>query len=752
MNSASIELWGGVECTVNRIGDGYMDQLEASGHARRLGDLDRFAELGLRTLRYPILWERVAPAGPDRADWSWPDERLGRMRTLGIRPVVGLLHHGSGPLSTSLVDPAFPEGLAAFARAVATRYPWVDAYTPVNEPLTTARFSGLYGHWFPHARDDRTFCQALLNQCRAVVLSMRAIRSVNSAARLVQTEDLGKTHSTPNLTYQADFENQRRWLTWDLLCGRVHQHHPMWSFFMHAGIAERDVAWFVDNPCPPDVIGVNHYLSGERILDERLEHHAAVSLGGNGRARYADVLAARVLIDGQVGLAGLLSETWARYGRPMAVTEAHNGSTREEQMRWLMDVWTAAGAAREAGVDVRAVCVWALLGSFNWDVLVTRDIGSYEVGAFDVRSPEPRPTAIAQMVRDLAAGGAPDHPVLASPGWWRRADRFQHPPLHRQRRKPEAFDLSARNVQPVRPLLITGARGTLGRAFGRICEARGLAYVLLDRQQLDITSYDSVLDAVDRFQPWAIVNAAGYVRVDDAEADEEACFRLNAIGPAVLAEVCGMRGARLLTFSSDLVMDGLQDAPYTERSQPAPLGAYGRSKAEAERRVLASSADALVVRTSAFFGPWDQHNFVTIALAALAAGETFRAVDDLTVSPTYVPDLVHASLDLLIDGEQGIWHLANHGGVTWLELAQRAAVQAGVGTNGLEGCAAADVGYVATRPRNSALISERGWVMPTLDDALRRYVVDRAAFAAEPHRRGHEGTASALSVLLQALR
>jgi dTDP-4-dehydrorhamnose reductase len=86
--------------------------------------------------------------------------------------------------------------LAAFARAVAERYPWVEDYTPVNEPLTTARFCGLYGHWYPHARDVRLFARALLNQCRAVALAMRAIRLVNPRARLVQTEDLGRVHST----------------------------------------------------------------------------------------------------------------------------------------------------------------------------------------------------------------------------------------------------------------------------------------------------------------------------------------------------------------------------------------------------------------------------------------------------------------------------------------------------------------------------------------------------------------------------
>src|SRR5918997_5033171 len=145
-----LELWGGVECTGARVGDGYLDQIRRSGHQGRLEDLDLIANLGLRAIRYPVLWERVAPHGLESADWSWTDERLGRLRELGIRPIVGLVHHGSGPRHTSLVDPSFAEGLAEFARAVAERYPWVDAYTPVNEPLTTARFSGLYGHWYPH--------------------------------------------------------------------------------------------------------------------------------------------------------------------------------------------------------------------------------------------------------------------------------------------------------------------------------------------------------------------------------------------------------------------------------------------------------------------------------------------------------------------------------------------------------------------------------------------------------------------------
>src|SRR5918993_957497 len=129
--SEPLELWGGVECTVNRVGDSYFDQLERTGHAARADDLDLFAGLGLRRMRYPVLWERVAPGGLERADWSWADARLARLRRLGVRAIVGLVHHGSGPRDTSLLDPAFADRLAGYARAVAERYPWVEDYTPV---------------------------------------------------------------------------------------------------------------------------------------------------------------------------------------------------------------------------------------------------------------------------------------------------------------------------------------------------------------------------------------------------------------------------------------------------------------------------------------------------------------------------------------------------------------------------------------------------------------------------------------------
>ena len=94
---APLELWGGHECTVNRVGERFYDQTARTGHEHRIEDLDLFASLGVTSLRYPVLWERVSPDRADACDWSWTDERLHRLRALNIAPVAGLCHHGSGP-------------------------------------------------------------------------------------------------------------------------------------------------------------------------------------------------------------------------------------------------------------------------------------------------------------------------------------------------------------------------------------------------------------------------------------------------------------------------------------------------------------------------------------------------------------------------------------------------------------------------------------------------------------------------------
>ena len=149
------EIWGGVECTINRIDDQFRDQLGLCGHYERQDDIRNFGKLGIKKLRYPILWEYHQPVEDTPINWDWTSRQLDEMKASGIEPIAGLLHHGSGPAYTNLLDDSFAEKLAQYAGNVAAQFPWINYYTPVNEPLTTARFSSLYGYWYLHQTRGR---------------------------------------------------------------------------------------------------------------------------------------------------------------------------------------------------------------------------------------------------------------------------------------------------------------------------------------------------------------------------------------------------------------------------------------------------------------------------------------------------------------------------------------------------------------------------------------------------------------------
>lgn len=700
--SETLELWGGLECTVARIGDGWRNQFDDTGHSRRPEDLDRIAALGIRRLRYPVLWETVSPDDPAQADWSWHDGRLTRLRDLSIAPIAGLLHHGSGPRYTDLLDRDLPEKLAIHARRVAERYPWIEAWTPVNEPLTTARFSGLYGHWYPHGHDEGSFLRALVNQCRAVAAAMAAIRQVIPGATLVQTEDMGKTFSTPRLAYQADFENGRRWLSFDLLCGRVDEAHPFWLHLVHNGVEEADLASLRNHPCPPDIIGINHYLTSERYLDQRRRRYPDFSWGGNGRDTYADVEAVRVhLPRADTGPAARLRETWERYRIPIAVTEAHLGATRDEQLRWLKQVWDAARTVRAEGADVRAVTVWSMLGAVDWNSLLTRRAGFYEPGAFDVRTADgtPRPTAIARAAESLCRTGDFDHPVLDGEGWWQRHDRYY--------RAVAAIAGARRHLRP-RTLLVVG-QGRLGRSVAAIAGSRGLAVHSIAGERLDIADPRAVDALLDETKPWAVVNCAGFPGALNAERDPDRVLRDNVTAAVVLAEACRMRSLPCAALSSDQVFDGAQHDPYRESHPVHPIGIFGRTKAEAERAILTAHRQALVVRTGPLFGA-GRPELVRQGLHEILRVGGVGLDRDLVVSPTFVPDLVHALLDLLIDGATGLWHLANEGRIDARDFLARMRLP--------PADAIAGGGRTA---RNLSLGSERATLLPSLASALDRF-------------------------------
>lgn len=707
-------LWGGIECTINRVQENFFDQLEYSGHYSRSFDISLLADTGIEKIRYPILWEKHHPEKEDRTDWTSTEKKLLDFKERNIDVIAGLVHHGSGPSFTNLLDNNFPYLLADYAQKVAEQFPWIEYYTPVNEPLTTARFSGLYGLWYPHKKDDASFLRILINEMKSVVLSMQAIRKINPEAKLVQTEDLSKTYSTKPLRYQANLENHRRWLTFDLLCGKVDKKHPLWKYFIKHKITAKELDFFQENVCVPDIFGFNHYLTSERFLDGRINRYPKHTHGGNGLHTYADVEAVRVELKEDMGIEMLLKDAWNRYQKPIAVTEVHLHCHREDQLRWFKQVWESCNKLRAEGVQIEAVTVWAMLGSYGWNKLLTKPGGDYEPGVFDVRSGIPRPTALAAYLKSISSKKGPEHLLSNDAGWWQRSNRFFRKPLLSHNSIPAAPKHGA-------PILIIGKNGTLGRAVAKLCTQRFLKYKLVTRQECNICDEASVENAIQIYKPWAIINAAGFVRVDDAEREREQCYLENTKGAETLAISAKKNSIKLISFSSDLVFDGSKESAYVEDDTVNPLNVYGKSKAEAEKIVLQNNPSALVIRTSAFFGPWDEYNFVHYVRKSLSQYERVYVAKDVIISPTYVPHLVNATLDLLMDDESGIWHLTNNGEISWADLAYEVAGRFRLNRQYISSVTNEELNYPAQRPLYSVLSSTRGVLLPTLEEALKNY-------------------------------
>lgn len=713
MKEAKVKLplpavWGGLECTINRVNDKYLDQLEMGGFYKRPEDLDSIIATGIKALRFPVLWEKHQPHEDTMPDFSWAESHLVKLRAAEINPIVGLLHHGSGPLFTNLLDEDFPAKFASYAAKVARKFPWITDYTPINEPLTTARFSGLYGFWFPHKSNDVSFIKMLLIQLKAIVLAMREIRKINPSARLIQTEDLGKTYSTALLSYQATFENHRRWLTYDILTGLFDRQHALWGYFMRLGIKEAALHFFLLNPCAPDVIGINYYLTSERYLDENTSDFPSHTHGGNGLHRYADIEAVRANVWQPHGAEVLFREIGMRYKLPLVISEVHLHCTREEQLRWFKHIFLTASSLRAEGFDVQAVTVWSMLGSFGWNKLLTSVSCDYETGVFDISAGYARPTALARVLDPISEFSFPASVLCGQPGWWLRLPR-------------PACNEDANNSQKsgIRPLLILGKNGRLGAELIRQCKNREINYLAPDRGIIDICNSELIEQIIKEEQPWAIINAAGYVDVETAEIDSDICYKLNTLGAQKLAILCEQYKVKLLSFSSDLVFNGNKSTPYNEDDTPCPLNVYGKSKLYAETFLAKVNPSSLMVRTSAFFSPAGKGDFVSHILKHVSEGREVYASDDQVVSPTYVPHLAEASLNLLIDDACGIWHLANQGARSWYQFACDATHYAGYNVGLVKKQHSGNSG--AQRPKYSVLSSKKYGLMPTLNEGLKQY-------------------------------
>jgi dTDP-4-dehydrorhamnose reductase len=273
--------------------------------------------------------------------------------------------------------------------------------------------------------------------------------------------------------------------------------------------------------------------------------------------------------------------------------------------------------------------------------------------------------------------------------------------------------------------MIIGGTGLLGNALVR--EWSGDEVLVLGSCDVDIRQAKRVYEMVEKERPQWIVLAAAYTDVDGCESDPLRALEVNRDGAANVAEAAKSSGAKLLFLSSDYVFDGKKGSPYETRDLRNPQSVYGRSKAEAEARLLEVLPQVCIARTSWLFGTGGKC-FPDTILKLAVTRPALDVVNDQRGCPTYTVDLARAIIELCRKDANGIVHVTNSGNCTWFEFAREIVKSAGLATE-VRPVSSQQMARPAPRPAYSVLaatsLQRYGIEMPSWEDALRRYLEAR---------------------------
>lgn len=219
-------------------------------------------------------------------------------------------------------------------------------------------------------------------------------------------------------------------------------------------------------------------------------------------------------------------------------------------------------------------------------------------------------------------------------------------------------------------ILITGANGQLAKAFIKYFEDKtGFNVTALTKEQLDVSVFDAVYDAVRRCKPHIVLNCSAYNLVDKAEEDVENAFRVNAKAVKNLASVCKRNKSLLVHYSTDYVFDGTKEDIYTENDSPNPINNYGLSKLQGEKFLFEGSDNFLLFRVSWVMGDGKQ-NFLYKLSEWAKKNKVLKIVCDQVSVPTYTDDAVNATMLAIDRGLRGLYHLTNSGYASRYEVAR----------------------------------------------------------------------------------
>ena len=280
-------------------------------------------------------------------------------------------------------------------------------------------------------------------------------------------------------------------------------------------------------------------------------------------------------------------------------------------------------------------------------------------------------------------------------------------------------------------VVVFGCTGQLGTDLVEVLRQENRFEVIgLRHEEAECADAAAVRKALIASRPQSVINAAAYVRVDDAEDHADEAFRVNAIGALNIARVCAEIGALCVYLSTDYVFDGMKQSPYVESDLPNPINVYGASKFAGEILVRQAALHWLIVRVSSLFGKTGARgkggNFVETILGKAKRGEPLKVVNDIRISPTYTRDASHALASLIDAQVNRIIHLTNDGTCTWYEFAEKAIELTGLETSLIQPVSSNEYRARASRPVNSALTTERSLVrLRFWKDALESYLIEK---------------------------
>jgi beta-glucosidase/6-phospho-beta-glucosidase/beta-galactosidase len=332
----------------------FLDEYASTDHyAQWREDFDRVVEVGATTVRYGLPWYRVNPA-PGKWDWAWADEVIRyAVVDLGLDLILDLVHYGTPSwLEGSFTDPGYPAAVAEYAGAVAARYDGlVNKFTPLNEPLVTASFTGARAIWPPYESGDAGWARVIVGVSAGIQSAIKAIKAAQPSAIIAHVE---ATHvwetEDANLIAHRDTLRLRNFLPTDLVLGRVTSDHALYPWLIEMGIGPSVLAGFQE-PCPaPDLIGVNFY--------PELSCRELVSIDGQPVG---------VAFNGwDAGLRQVTEEFWERYRIPVFVSETAVEGEAEHLSSWIETVKSLATSMRADGIDLRGVTWWPLFDFVDW--------------------------------------------------------------------------------------------------------------------------------------------------------------------------------------------------------------------------------------------------------------------------------------------------------------------------------------------------------------------------------------------------